>query len=75
MNEHHGELQHFDPDQAKLDAFLARANFPYGWLNLESWARVMVHRAIYELAIKDQEIAQLKEDVKFWQQNVIDLSR
>lgn len=64
MNEHHGELKHFDPDQAKLDAFLARASCPYRWLELNSWARIMVHRAIYELAEKDRQIAELQADIE-----------
>lgn len=46
-----------DEDQEVLDAFLKRANFPYSWLNLESSARRMVERAVYEL---EQLNAQVK---------------
>lgn len=38
-----------NPTQAELDAFILRAGFTYGWLNLESSARRMAERAVIEL--------------------------
>lgn len=39
-----------NPTQEQLDAFILRAGFTYGWLQLESWARRMAEQAVIELA-------------------------
>jgi hypothetical protein len=38
-----------NPTQADLDAFILRAGFTFGWLNLESSARRMAEKAVEEL--------------------------
>lgn len=40
--------------QLRLDAFILRAGFRYGWLNLESWARRMAEQAVEELSQRHQ---------------------
>jgi hypothetical protein len=37
-----------ETEQEWLDAFIERAGFTYGWLNLESWARRMAEQAYEE---------------------------
>lgn len=36
-------------EQEWKDAFLIRAGFRFGWMNLESWARTMVEQAYKEI--------------------------
>lgn len=39
-----------EANRGALEAFIRRAGFPYGWDNLESWARRMAEQAVKELA-------------------------
>lgn len=43
------------PEQQRLDAFLLRAKFSYGWANLESSARRMVEHAVDEIEALTKE--------------------
>jgi len=45
-----------EPTQEQLDAFLVRANFTYGWRNLESQARWMAERAVLEINTLEAEL-------------------
>lgn len=45
------DMQSREPSQTELDAFIARAGFRYGWMNLESWARRMAEQAEREAAM------------------------
>lgn len=51
-------------EQAKLDAFLVRAKFNYGWCNLDSSARRMVEHAIFEIEAltEDRDEYQIEAD-------------
>lgn len=59
-------------DQAKLDAFLLRAGFTYGWRELESQARSMAEQAVEELDTSAERLADLQENADLkdvhWQQ-------
>jgi hypothetical protein len=46
-----------DPSQEDLDAFIVRAGFRFGWLNLESWARRMAEQAVVEINRLKAELA------------------
>lgn len=46
--------------QKKLDEFIVRAGFTYGWKNLESQARRQAEKAVEELAAQEVELDYLR---------------
>ena len=62
-------------EQQRFDAFLLRAKYTYGWLNLESSARRMVEHAVVEIDALTKERDELMAEVVYekyrktlWQQ-------